>query len=93
MAASSQSEKLGHIEEKLGSIEATINRLDKYVISGNGKPPLMERMTMLESCVERHLKGHDSSEQARKEFWNKVALSVIGVILTNIGVIIFALLR
>ncbi len=51
----SDSALLAEINERTKNIEATVNRLDKTVFTGNGQPPMTERMGALESRFESFL--------------------------------------
>jgi hypothetical protein len=89
MTGTSSTVKLNNIETQVISIREVLDRLDVCVIRGNGKPPLMERMSAVEKCVTNHQEDH----KQRNEYWSKVSLLAIGMIVTNLGVMIFALLK
>jgi len=92
-------EKLSSIDTRLAVIETTVTRLDK-AMHGNGKPGLSDRVQCVEHLVDNHLaeykehiQNRNDSEKARREFWNRVVLAIIAMVVSNIGTIIFALFK
>lgn len=78
--------------EVLGEVE----KLSKILL-GNGQVGLCEQVRVLDKAHADHVTEHKAAmaEQkeeikTRKEFWNKVWLAAIGMVVTNVGVIVTA---
>jgi hypothetical protein len=83
------------LDTRLTVTEKTVERHDK-ILCGNGKPGLVDEHDELKVDVKNHLDYHEKlaeSEKERRDFWNKVLLLGIGMIISNVGVIIFALVK
>ncbi len=83
------------LDTRLTVAENTVQRHEK-ALYGNGKSGLIDEHDELKIDVDNHLDYHKKLEEAEKErrdFWNKVLLLGIGMIISNVGVIVFALLK
>lgn len=86
---------VAQLDTRLTVTENTVQRHEK-TLCGNGKAGLIDEHDELKVSVSNHLDYHKKLEEAEKErrdFWNKVLLLGIGMVITNIGVIVFALVK
>jgi hypothetical protein len=86
---------VAQLDTRLTVTEKTVEHHEKQ-LNGNGKMGLCERFDDVETDVTNHLTYHkklEESEKERRDFWNKVLLLGIGMIISNVGVIIFALVK
>ena len=109
MAASNYTQILSMvtgIADSTARLEVKVEDLVKTV-KGNGQPGLVHRVTLLEhgfgehdrnqmkkETQEKDIKAGEIKKKERKiDFGTKVLLAVIGMILSNVGVLIFSLLK
>lgn len=99
-------EKVNSIAVITAKMEVQVADLYKEV-KGNGKPGLLQRMNDLENCFEQHkieqnkerevqdgIKKEEKEKKNRKiDFTTKILLAIIGMILSNVGVLIFSLFK
>ena len=81
-------------ERQIRQEEITTDLIKK--INGNGRPGLLDRV----SCIEEQHRNEATTKQAvtvikdkRADFSTKVVLLVIGMVVSNIGVLLFALFK
>jgi len=75
--------RLSKIETQLQSLSLDMQEICK-AISGNGDKGLSDQVLL---NTER-ITNMQKAEEKRQEFWQKVTLAVIGMLITNLGVII-----
>lgn len=88
--------------ESLLILKQTNEKVDDLakILKGNGHPGLVKRMDCLEVDWKQHKKECDDEKQVAKEkkaerheiSW-KIILLVVGMIISNLGVIIFGILK
>jgi len=69
----SYSDSLARMEENVASLHKDISSVTKIVRDGNGQPPLMTRMAILE---ERNT----SDESTKRKYWELLLTALPGVI-------------
>ena len=91
--------KVTSIAESTARLEVSVSDLKKTVM-GNGKPGLVDRMNIIEGCFGEHSKNQEKAEKAAGEkankkidFGTKVLLAIVGMIVSNLGVLLFSLFK
>ena len=72
-------------------LEKTLEAATENNIALNGKGKELGLMSIVNGHMKDHASSQETKEEAEKErraFWRKVTLVVIGVVATNIGVIL-----
>jgi hypothetical protein len=83
------------LDTRMTVTEKTVEHHEKQ-LNGNGKMGICDRVDDVETSVTNHIDYHkklEESEKERRDFWNKVLLLGIGMIISNLGVIVFALVK
>ena len=95
-------EKVGEVAVSVARIEQKMIRFDEIsleltkAIKGNGKPGLDDRVRVIENCLE-HDKEHKEAivkvKEKRSDFSTKVILILITMVISNVGVLFFAIFK
>ena len=81
------------IKQSIGQISPTVENLEKILLLGNGDPPMRATVKSTKELLDQHIKEAKDKTAGKKGIWIKIMLLAIGMLISNIGLMISAYLK
>ncbi len=100
--ATTNTETINKIAVSVARIEERMIRYDEVsieltkAIKGNGKPGLLDRVSVIENCIahdKEQKEEHEKVKDKRQEFSSKLILILITMVVSNVGVLLFSIFK